>query len=57
MILSFENVCAGYGKRQVLQDLNFQIRPHKMTAVLGKDGRDVYKRQDAEHCCHRQKAK
>lgn len=38
MILSLENVCAGYGKRQVLKDLSFQIRPHKMTAVLGKNG-------------------
>lgn len=38
MILAFENVCAGYGKRQILKDVNFEIKPHKMTAILGKNG-------------------
>lgn len=36
--LEFCSVCAGYGRKQVLQGVSFPLVPHKMTAVIGKNG-------------------
>lgn len=37
-MLEFQNVCVSYGKRQVLKDIHFSLAPHKITAVIGKNG-------------------
>ena len=37
-MLEFSRVCAGYGKRDILQDISFTARPGTVTAVVGKNG-------------------
>lgn len=37
-MLIFKNVSAGYGKKKVLDGVSFSLPPHKMTAVIGKNG-------------------
>lgn len=37
-MLEFRNVCAGYGRKRVLNGVSFQLIPHKMTAVIGRNG-------------------
>lgn len=37
-MLTLENICVTYGKRQILSDVSFSLIPHKFTAVLGKNG-------------------
>lgn len=37
-MIAFQNVCASYGKREVLHDVSFSLTPHKLTAVIGKNG-------------------
>lgn len=37
-MLVFKNVSAGYGKKKVLDGVSFSLPPHKMTAVIGKNG-------------------
>lgn len=36
--LSIEHICAGYGHRQVLKDLNFQAEAGMLTGLLGANG-------------------
>ena len=35
-MLSFRRVCAAYGKKQVLDQIDFELPPHTLTAVVGK---------------------
>ena len=37
-MLSFHQVCASYGKNQVLDHIDFSLVPHKLTAVVGRNG-------------------
>ena len=37
-MLSFRRVCAAYGKKQVLEQIDFELPPHTLTAVVGKNG-------------------
>ena len=37
-MLSFRRVCAAYGKKQVLDQIDFELPPHTLTAVVGKNG-------------------
>ena len=37
-MLSFHQVCAGYGKTLVLDRIDFSLAPHAMTAVVGRNG-------------------
>lgn len=37
-MLSFHQVCAGYGKTLVLDRIDFTLAPHAMTAVVGRNG-------------------
>lgn len=37
-MLNFQNIRASYGKREVLHDVSFSLTPHKLTAVIGKNG-------------------
>ena len=37
-MLSFHQVCASYGKNQVLDHIDFALVPHKLTAVVGRNG-------------------
>ena len=37
-MLKLENVYAGYGKSQVLQGVNLQVRPGEAVALLGRNG-------------------
>lgn len=37
-MLCFHQVCASYGKNQVLDHIDFSLAPHKLTAVVGKNG-------------------
>ena len=37
-LLRFENVCAGYGKRRILSDLNFTISTGDYVAFVGSNG-------------------
>lgn len=37
-MLSFHQVSASYGRRQVLDRIDFSLVPHKITAVLGRNG-------------------
>ena len=38
MMLEVNRVSAGYHGKKVLKDISFSVSPHKMTAVLGKNG-------------------
>ena len=37
-MLEFNAVCAGYGEKQVLKNVSFQLRPHRLTALVGRNG-------------------
>lgn len=37
-MLTFQNVTAGYGRQNVLNGVSFSLKPHKLTAVIGKNG-------------------
>jgi iron complex transport system ATP-binding protein len=37
-IIEVNNLCFGYGKRQVLKDLNFSVEEHSFIAVAGPNG-------------------
>ena len=37
-MLSFRRVYAAYGKKQVLDQIDFELPPHTLTAVVGKNG-------------------
>lgn len=37
-LLRIENLCAGYGRRQVLNGVNFSVAPGEICAVLGGNG-------------------
>ncbi|MDD2956846.1 MAG: ABC transporter ATP-binding protein [Oscillospiraceae bacterium] len=37
-MLSFENLRAGYGEKNVLLGVDFRLAPHTITAVVGKNG-------------------
>lgn len=33
-----ENLCAGYGKKEIIHDISFSIEPHTLTALIGPNG-------------------
>lgn len=37
-MLEVKNLCAGFGAHQVLKNVSFSLTPHKLTAVVGKNG-------------------
>ncbi len=37
-MLEVRNLCAGFGAQQVLKNVNFSLKPHRLTAVIGKNG-------------------
>lgn len=37
-MLSVENICAGYGKLQILNGMSLQVKENSLTAVLGGNG-------------------
>ena len=37
-MLEVKNLCAGFGAHQVLKNVSFSLKPHKLTAVVGKNG-------------------
>ncbi len=37
-ILTVENLCLWYGKTQALKDINIEIQPHTITALIGPSG-------------------
>ena len=37
-MLEVKNLCAGFGARKVLNNVGFSLTPHKLTAVVGKNG-------------------
>ena len=37
-MLEINHLCAGFGRKPVLKDISFRLRPHKLTAVIGKNG-------------------
>lgn len=37
-MIEFSHVSYAYGRRQVLKDINFSVRPHTITALLGRNG-------------------
>lgn len=36
-MLEIKNLCLSYGKNQILKNINLQIKPHTVTAILGKN--------------------
>ncbi len=37
-MLTFHQVCAAYGKKQVLERIDLSLTPHQITAVVGRNG-------------------
>ena len=38
MMLSVQNLAAGYGPAQVLYDVSFEVRPGEVVTLLGRNG-------------------
>ena len=38
MMLEFKNISVRFGKKQVLQNVGFMLRPHRLTVLVGRNG-------------------
>lgn len=37
-MLEFKNICVTKNKKEILKDVNFSVKPHTITAIIGKNG-------------------
>ena len=37
-MLEFKNICVTKNKKEILQDVSFSVKPHTITAIIGKNG-------------------
>ena len=37
-MLEIKNLCVSFGKKQVLEDVSFSLRPHRLTVLVGRNG-------------------
>ena len=37
-LLEFKNVCKNFGEKQILKNINLEIKPNKIIGVIGQNG-------------------